>query len=418
MAVDIKEWLITNIGSVEEDSEGKSSIVQAVQSYAVPSVPLNLSIVQSIIPTVKKTRHHYFSIERSNALNPTDTNKFKYWINPYPIRTEQGMLNTFCPVKNITAMRLTNVYMTIRTLANQELLKHKKLTVLIEELSGQSLMGFNGNKFHFVLEYYNTENNIARFSTYNANRGLFIFNKIIRYLDTLTVTIYDETDLFPMENSVYTVAVTSHLVYTLLTIPITTPYFYTPEMITLSGFSTNNPIGDAALIAACNTNHTIYRSLYETTDLVNSKGLVQIFVDGTIFVINFTESNLIPDSLVTDLYSVNIATGGTTPLITNTYQVGAVLNDVYNDGYLTINMGINLNVFTITYSTTDGLINSTLVYTYIVDTFVLTANNTHLLYYIRLPIDSSAVVITTPSILLSTPVAKLEMQLELQCEED
>jgi hypothetical protein len=313
-------------------------------------------------------------------------------------------------------MRLSNIYITINDLSNQLLLKNKKLAVLIKELSTRCFISNGTVKYHFILEYVDTINGLARFSTYDMNRGLFEFDTAIKYLDELTVSVYDGTTLFPMEPNEFIVTPTTYLVYTLLAMPANSRYIYTPEPITLWGFSTTTPVIDAAIINSINTTHTVYRTIRQTSTLAATIGEIQVIVDNILYLARFVSFTATPNIMDYSLISVNYTTGAITSLISANYTAGTVVSNNHNTGYLTITSSINVNLFSITAVTTDGIINSQITRTYAFGVFNTTLNNVPAIHYIRLPIDTSTVTITTPSITLATTPSKLEMQLELICE--
>jgi hypothetical protein len=416
---DIKALLNSLIGTTSENDGNNTATVNDIAP--IDDVErTQVSVVASVIAPAKRKRYHYFDIERSNAINSTDLNKFEYLINVYPAIIRKGILNTLMPIKNITSMRLAHLYLTFKNVTTQYLFKHKRLNLLIDELAAQSFIGNNNIRFHFVLEYIDTINNFARFSAYEFNRGIFEFDNPIRYLDKITISLYDGTNLFSLEPNIYMAIPSSSTTFTLITLPDDFLYTYVPEEITISDFMTSTPVIDAALIAAINTSHTSYLTLRQVNNVSAQDGLIQIFIDNMIYIINYSSSSLPPGMIQIDLLSVDkdVIPNTLTSVINAFYQTTDVTSNNYNNGYFDVLFDYNLGVLTITITTTDGIINSQLIRTFAAGVYTDTLTSVNSLYCIRLPVDSSAATITSPTVTIAAQPAKLEARLELITEED
>lgn len=91
------------------------------------------------------------------------------------------------PISNIVGMRLYQP--TIHYLAAM-VTSSRRITVLIEELSSQSYVNSNGEKYHFILRPNYPASGTPSYielSTEDYNDGLFSFKKPITSLNTITV---------------------------------------------------------------------------------------------------------------------------------------------------------------------------------------------------------------------------------------
>jgi hypothetical protein len=140
---------------------------------------------------------------------------------------------------------------------------YKRVSMLINEWSGQAYIGQEGRKFHFMFKT-SLDSNMVDCEPHNSDRATFEFAKPITQIDTITISFGAplESIAFDRDRMGMSVSYSNPLV-----LSSTNPHkLRTGDKIHISGFTTDNPTADAAVIARVNNERGYNcRVLSETT---------------------------------------------------------------------------------------------------------------------------------------------------------
>jgi hypothetical protein len=265
-------------------------------SYNLSSILGETNIFQfarTILPAGKET-YAYCLIDTSTAFVSDDRTTFTWFLNWGPQKQEQGIINLSGNLGNIASMRLGQAMYANMFQADRDLLISKRIAVDIKEFNDEAFVHQNGERFHFLQilgdRYYDKYGNNIRMSSFLLNRGWFRFAKHHYPPSTLTMTFTDlmgptrisfptSTVTIPatqwFQNPV--VSVFYNLDVYRYPLQIDPPYYDLVPIVYqylneghwdvsgpgtirgtfgFSGFTTDDPVTDAALIAAYNSPHT------------------------------------------------------------------------------------------------------------------------------------------------------------------
>lgn len=224
-------------------------------------------------------RYNYLFLDTDNNYTRTDAgDKFTWLINDKIPIYQKGYINLHAPIKNIKMARLGRVSLT--HMFNNDMTSissGRRITFGFDEFTSQALVAPDSTRFQFVANLRPSDATIADnavISTFDQNRGWFRFRERFRILDKLTLTLRDAFATIPRNILVPDIYVsfsgtqTSGLavsgggwaVLDPLIIPDGAKYMSNliPEDVILSGYTTNDPVGDAAGIAAYNSQHRLF----------------------------------------------------------------------------------------------------------------------------------------------------------------
>lgn len=207
-------------------------------------------------------------LDLNNTSSDTDPlTRPRWYINhSTPIYTP-GTVNVNLPLENVISMRLRDINFSVRQSEKSRRLSMYVMYILIEELQSQCNLGlFN---FHFAskkLNYDPQANGLKysyTFSTFEYNDGRFYFYKPIDHIDKITLNLRLHDYPFSFDAETLTASVTPLSNPARLT--FATEHGLVNAQITISGFTTGDPITDASIIAAMNTTHSTYTVLDDYT---------------------------------------------------------------------------------------------------------------------------------------------------------
>jgi hypothetical protein len=263
----VKEYFINSIGTNDEDNTNNTSIIKFqtevddVQSCSITNL-LNLSNtirLQNMFNPVASLIKNYVYVNSNNALTNNLTN-ISFNLNSCGPVFKNGYINTTNAISNIVAMRISKISFGIRSEAKNTILSRKRLTILIDELSAQSFVAPEGNRFHFITNRHSAYNTQFAYATtqspYYFNRGWFKFNTPISKLDRLTLRFYCPFQPFALDADNVSATVTQQSNPAILT--FTQPHGILDGPITISNFTTGNTVVDAAIINVFNS--TFYKA--------------------------------------------------------------------------------------------------------------------------------------------------------------
>lgn len=299
---DIKLYQVATIGIAEEDggiasatvssgTKSKNDKTTADDALEIEiSAVLALSSLKQLIRYIKpRQRYHYLCLDSANAIFSPDRSKLQWLINDGIPIYRDGYINLCRPLENIVMMRLGRMSWSSMDTSNMNIIANDRIGVGFDEFVSQCALVPAGPKLHFIQydkDVSQTGNTLTTTSFFE-NRGWFRFRKPFAKLDTLTLNLWNLSNMSniiipdiyvslpaiqafyvipgPRSPYVYPIKLAAADLYTL---PIVyamrgnaTNYLYSltmqGELLQFNGFTTNDPVADAALIAAYNSIHTI-----------------------------------------------------------------------------------------------------------------------------------------------------------------
>jgi hypothetical protein len=323
--------LVSNSSSVLTSSfittPSVSSAIELEVDFLLKSTTDVYDFSKELVPK-SKMRYNYITLDTFNCYEINDLrNTFTWLINDGSPVYQSGYINLHSKLRNIKMMRLGWASFSHVDLTTYTTLTTKRLGFSFNEFLSQALIMPSGIKFHFVQfmtsDPYNRVGSNITTSSFFENRGWFRFRERFMGLDKLTLSVYDLLagskvqllDEFASftgrQNINYSI---TYLPYSAL--PIRDPVEITSPLVPLaynhnadskvdylaainvleplafSGFTTPDPVTDAALITAYNATHSlqkkgggdIYGPPVSYVDL-NASTIVDPYVDVTISLI-------------------------------------------------------------------------------------------------------------------------------------
>lgn len=224
------------------------------------------------------TRYNYLLLDTDNCYSVSDTrDKFMWLINDKIPVYQKGYINLHAPLKNIKMARLGRVSFTHMFIDDTiSVTSGRRISFGFDEFTSQALIAPDGTRFQFLANLRPSDVPLGSnsvLSCFDQNRGWFRFRERFRILDKLSLGIRDlfasipRNILIPDTYATFTGVQQYGIVTTVNEVDITNPlvvpsadYFLSnlvPEQVVLSGYTTLDPVGEAALIAAYNSVHTL-----------------------------------------------------------------------------------------------------------------------------------------------------------------
>ena len=224
-----------------------------------------------INPSLGYRRDYIMFDSKYRILNESKNANITEFIWGYtPGKTIQvGNVNSSSEIENIVCLRLQSFCMPYGIEFYDGLSSYTRISVVIEEISAQSYIVSAVKRSHWILkhnEFKSTpDTKRIEFSADDFNNGEYWFNKPITYLDNLTIKIGSPTLPISFNYDRDTCTAT----YGNPTIITTTyPHKFTGSTyITLSNFTTNDPITDKAIIDSINSSSEIKATVIDSTNL-------------------------------------------------------------------------------------------------------------------------------------------------------
>lgn len=181
-----------------------------------------------------------------------NTKKYRWNYNGTPL-VEEGVASSTGPIKNIVGMRSFPIIMknfnTFRDLYNI-------YTLTIDELVAQSFIGHERQRYHFM---YRTKNmpvaglsDSNEFNPHDFNRGYFWFRTPIQSISSFTISMANPVQIVDIPAGIQSAIINT------FNNPLELVFYYphgllSGGIIIVSKFTTNDPVTDAAIIAAVNS---------------------------------------------------------------------------------------------------------------------------------------------------------------------
>ena len=311
--VAISDYLKSNIGtSAEDDSVTEHKIADKKSKYD-KALSLEVALLlkfnkETLFDLAKKispaVRYYYtyIMLDTDNKdQSESTTSKFVWNLNDGPPIQKTGTIDVSHKIHPIVMMRLgtldwANIDMTTYSLIEDT---QNRFAVNFSEFNSQALIHPNGEKFHFLQapkprDY--TKSATFTMSSFNDNRGWFRFHTPHNKPAKLTMKCFNPfipTEELKVEEKLTTMVMTQSLGdISSENIKIYNPLYLNPKSAidikqenvtshnegtaasvyeyTFSGFTTDDPAGDAAIIAAYNTTTTISSAIgLHVTNAIN-----------------------------------------------------------------------------------------------------------------------------------------------------
>lgn len=288
-AEDFHDTQVSELGREEEDGDEK--VEPVYESVAVSDVfGYGWDDIKSVV--MPKIKTHYIQLDSNNRLGApkNDVDNRLEWIINYGLPIwEKGYINVPAPIRNIVAVEMGCVSFNDRrvvadagyeSVANSLLpisneadwINNQRISLLIEELSTQAYIAAAGNKYHFIAKRKEIPDNelptsftsynrgFPTFITYPFNKGRYSFYKPIMQLDRITLRLFGPDKPIVMDKEIY---YTADVLYDngdfmdpdrySVILVFGEDVYINYNEIEVSGFTTDDPVTDAATILAVNT---------------------------------------------------------------------------------------------------------------------------------------------------------------------
>lgn len=175
------------------------------------------------------------------------------WYYSYSNNYQRGAISSFGDVGRIVGLRVLTLYTPIQSgFTYGGVLINNVLTVAFEEFSAQSIIAPSGRKFHFSM--ISLSPSLDDFIPVNE---YYWFNKPITQIDKLTITLANPNNIIPIYigrlliSNLATMFVAGNP--SRFQVPsLGFAAYRTGDRVYITGFTTSDPVGDAAVIAAMN----------------------------------------------------------------------------------------------------------------------------------------------------------------------
>lgn len=287
ISVDIQQYLLAQIKISDDNSpnilDTSSPAVEHKSQINVNKIlGLTKDNIRSLLNPNGNLRKAYILLDSRYKASISDDQTQISWNFINSTNTIDGSVNSNTDIKNIISMKVYDFFLPVNV---ESLELTGRMTLLIHEFASQSFVAHEERKFHFIGQAdpyavnssgtlplslirfnprYESSGLFERDRILDMNDGVFKFNKPIKRLETLTISMtsyafvgggYDPTNLwglfqFPPENYPLTYINNSIISTT------DNQFFYTggtkSTRVFINNFNTNNPVVDAQLIALMN----------------------------------------------------------------------------------------------------------------------------------------------------------------------
>jgi hypothetical protein len=213
--------------------------------------------MQKLLNPQQNYVHSYVVLDSENCIEVVNNDSFvtaNYlsWYYSYSNNYLKGAVSSTGDIGNIVGIRIASVYITSKRIPSVTVF-NSTLTFAFEEFSAQSYITCDGRKFHF-----NLIQSPLNYDNLIVDVDYYWFSKPIVKLDTLTISLGNPTRL--LELSVGRTLV-SDLRTQMSSVGALTQFtlaylafqgYVNGDIIKILGFTTSDPIADAAVIANMN----------------------------------------------------------------------------------------------------------------------------------------------------------------------
>lgn len=165
-----------------------------------------------------------------------------------------GSVNSIGTIKGVKSMRIYQP--RIPYVASYMFVESRRINILVEEFQAQSFLAYTGRRFHFSLQpllpSITPAPEMIELYVDDFGDGEYKFRKPITTFHTLSISFGNPYTIIPFNHDNDTIAFT-YGNPTIITCNQPHLFVNTTTYGTITGFNTNNPSADAAVIAAINS---------------------------------------------------------------------------------------------------------------------------------------------------------------------
>jgi len=187
----------------------------------------------------------YLCLDSFNRRLDSDNQSTVYsWYYTEYRSTTPGFVTTTAPLSNITSIRLYQPSLP----AWSQLNSTGRVSIYFREFGIYAYLAANSQPYHYLLRYSTSvvSNRFVDLNLEEFNNGIFIFQKPITKLDTLSVSFGDPSNTVIFKNDRDTGTVTAYGATTRFT--MSQPHnLVTGDVVYISGFATQTPGYDAGI---------------------------------------------------------------------------------------------------------------------------------------------------------------------------
>ena len=229
--------------------------------------------VQMLLNPEALYEHNYIELDSKNAVSTTvntnNINIFQAYANATTYRWEYmesalqafGVVNTVAKIKNVIGIRMYPLKFAV-TRGYVDF--YNTYNILIEEFQAQAFIGHQGRKFLFTVTptvvQLDAYSRYVEYSPYEHNKGYCWFKTPYTTLKSFTLTLAQGNDIISLPTSNVSGAVVNYATGSIPTSYANPGVIWcfsphnskTGDILVISGFTTNDPVTDAVVIAEVN----------------------------------------------------------------------------------------------------------------------------------------------------------------------
>lgn len=247
----------SNFDASKPNTKAKAGLLvsKAINIESIFGIKTKYQLQRALHPQIQYTKN-YIILDSKNRVPSTNLQQMQ-WLYLSDALFQQGTVNTKGQVRDLIGMRIY----PIRAAQNFGLSGQYSptFTILFEEFKAQSFIGQQRRNFHFMLRQ--TPNPVvppgvpavAQQELTPMNDGYFWFRKPFTTINTITISLANPLVVInvPVAQQILYTQYFTYAVVTTISVPYATGYS-SGNTVVISNFTTDNPVGDAAVIAIMN----------------------------------------------------------------------------------------------------------------------------------------------------------------------
>jgi hypothetical protein len=248
----LEQQLNDNLDNKADSMTAGPSIIQRVHSVFGITNPRELAVMFNPELAIKKayivadTKH---CIQAVPVPGVRTSFTWTYTNDPY---VREGVINSDDNIQNVKSIKLYRLRLPYLTEVVNTV--NRRFTVLIKEFAAQSFLNYDGTRFHFIMNPVlpnSVDGSKYNCNVYDFNEGVYTFDQPITTFQSLTIVV--QSDMVPInflhdrDTCTFTYGATTTITTT-NAIGLVGATMY----VTITGFTTDAPVTDAATIAAIN----------------------------------------------------------------------------------------------------------------------------------------------------------------------
>ncbi len=333
---EFKDYLDSEIGVVGENDVATSQEAKKDVSFKSGLSVFVSSIlgqssdreIQRIFNPVARNRKAYVNLDsKYRLLNEGGTTFYKW--NVVNIREQApGAVNVIGSLRDIVALRVYPTRLPYPSDGSGDT-EYKQINMLIDEFASQAVIAQEGRRYHIVFKT-TVDGDWIDLNCYEQNNGRFRFVQPVTTLSTLTVSFAAATTIVPFDADRLLSFVSSYGSPTIVSTAPTPHNLRTGNRVSITGFTTYNPVVDDILIKTINSaTFTVIVLSTTTFSIPISTASLYYQITGTVGVVN--GSNAITGTGTT--FTTDFKTGDGIAItdsgaITRRYRVAQIIDNL------------------------------------------------------------------------------------------